>query len=201
MTTDPVCGMEVNPAQARDQDLVAVEEGDEYFFCSRQCRDDFVGDVPWYRTETFSRVFPYVLGVVLVGGVATAIALGYMVQFMGLFFILFSVAKMPDWPGFVDAFRTYDLLAARLPGYALAYPAIEFGLGILFLSSTALAPAAVVTLLITGIGAIGVAQKTLHDPDLQCACLGTWMDLPLTKITLLENLLMAGMAAVFLLSL
>ena len=38
MTTDPVCGMEIDPNQA-----VATSDymGDTYYFCSETCKDQF----------------------------------------------------------------------------------------------------------------------------------------------------------------
>lgn len=39
--TDPVCGMAVNPADARAKGLSSEYEGKEYFFCGRGCFLDF----------------------------------------------------------------------------------------------------------------------------------------------------------------
>jgi P-type Cu+ transporter len=41
---DPVCGMEVNREVARAAGLVAEHEGQEYFFCGRGCRLEFLDD-------------------------------------------------------------------------------------------------------------------------------------------------------------
>ena len=45
---DPVCGMSVDPEQARAKDLVASYEGREYFFCGRGCKLDFQEDPARY---------------------------------------------------------------------------------------------------------------------------------------------------------
>lgn len=42
--TDPVCGMAVNPDDARTQGLTAEYQGREYFFCSRGCLLEFADD-------------------------------------------------------------------------------------------------------------------------------------------------------------
>jgi P-type Cu+ transporter len=38
---DPVCGMDVNPDEAREKGLVANHAGTEYFFCGKGCMLDF----------------------------------------------------------------------------------------------------------------------------------------------------------------
>ncbi|MDY6768570.1 MAG: YHS domain-containing protein [Candidatus Nanohaloarchaea archaeon] len=198
MAEDPVCGMDVDPSEAREEGLVVERDGEEYFFCSADCRDEFTGGTPWYRTERFAALFPYALAAVLVGGTATAIYIDTMVPYMGLFFLVFSLAKMPDWDGFTEAFTQYDLLAQHVPGYARIYPALEFGLGLLFLAGVFIPAAAAVTFVIMSVGALGVLNQVFRGHKMQCACLGTWMNLPLTKVTLLEDILMAGMALIIL---
>jgi Cu+-exporting ATPase len=45
MTTDPVCGMTVDPATAK---FHAVHAGREFHFCSARCREKFVADPAKY---------------------------------------------------------------------------------------------------------------------------------------------------------
>src|SRR6187402_538457 len=47
MATDPVCGMQVDPATSRHQ---AVHDGHTLHFCSQRCRDRFVADPGRYLT-------------------------------------------------------------------------------------------------------------------------------------------------------
>jgi len=117
---------------------------------------------------------------------------------MGIFFILFSLMKMPDWKGFVKAFTQYDLIAKRFTAYAWAYPGIEFVLGILFLTNILIIPAAIVTIVIFTIGGIGVAKNMMSKDMVQCACLGTFINVPLTKVTLLEDIIMVAMSIMIL---
>jgi hypothetical protein len=107
--------------------------------------------------------------------------------------------KMLDWKGFVTAFSQYDLIAKRVKFYGVIYPGIEFGLGILFLigyySTNAVIPVvAWITIFIMGIGAIGVGKNLLSKDKVRCACLGTKINVPLTKVTFLEDILMVVMA-------
>jgi hypothetical protein len=50
------------------------------------------------------------------------------------------------------------------------------------------------------VGAIGVLKALLDKRAIRCACLGTALNLPMTTITLVEDLGMAAMAAVMLLT-
>ena len=85
-----------------------------------------------------------------------------MLDFMGLFYIVFSFFKMLDLKGFPESFRMYDPLAKRLPIYGWIYPFIETGLGIMLLMRYEVKIALIITLLVLGITTIGVT-KTLLD--------------------------------------
>jgi len=49
----------------------------------------------------------------------------FMLDFMGLFYIVFSFFKLLDLKGFPATFQMYDPLAKLFPPYAWAYPFIE----------------------------------------------------------------------------
>jgi copper chaperone CopZ len=124
-----------------------------------------------------------------------------MSNFMGGFFVIFSFFKLLDLSGFAMAFRGYDPITKLWPGYAYLYPFIELGLGIAFLCSFQLFWVNLITLVVVSIGTIGVAQKVLNKESIQCACLGTVFNLPMTKVTLTENSVMIVMAVAMLLGL
>ncbi len=46
--TDPVCGMKVDPARAREKGNHTHHDGQEFFFCNPKCRDKFVADPAKY---------------------------------------------------------------------------------------------------------------------------------------------------------
>jgi hypothetical protein len=121
-----------------------------------------------------------------------------MRHFMAGFFLVFSFFKLLDVPAFADAFSMYDILAKRSRGYALLYPFIELALGLAYLANLHPFTTNLVTLIVMGIGAIGVIQSLLEKRRIRCACLGAVFNLPMSKITLIEDALMAGMAAVML---
>jgi AcrR family transcriptional regulator/YHS domain-containing protein len=50
MATDPVCGMQVDRAQAQSKGLTAEHEGQSYYFCGKGCMLDFNEDPDRYLT-------------------------------------------------------------------------------------------------------------------------------------------------------
>ena len=122
-----------------------------------------------------------------------------MLDFMGLFYIVFSFFKMLDLKGFPESFRMYDPLAKRIPFYAFVYPFIETFLGLMFLMRFEVTIALIVTLVILGITTIGVTKTLLDKKSISCACLGTALKLPMTEATFIENAIMIVMASLMLL--
>ncbi len=54
MTTanDPVCGMQVDTADAETKGLTAEHEGQTYYFCGRGCMLDFKDDpAPYFEAD------------------------------------------------------------------------------------------------------------------------------------------------------
>ncbi|WP_109433939.1 heavy-metal-associated domain-containing protein [Aquimarina sp. AU119] len=123
-----------------------------------------------------------------------------MLDFMGLFYIVFSFFKMLDLKGFPASFSMYDPLAKRLPIYGRIYPFIETALGILFLMRFEIQIALISTLVILSITTIGVTKTLLDKKTIRCACLGTALKLPMTEATFIENAIMIIMAIFMLLN-
>lgn len=124
-----------------------------------------------------------------------------MLDFMGLFFIVFSFFKMLDLKGFPDSFRMYDPLAKRVPIYAKVYPFLETALGLMFLLRIEVRIALVITLVVLSITTIGVTRTLLDKRAIRCACLGTALHLPMTEATFIENAIMLVMGVALLIQL
>lgn len=124
----------------------------------------------------------------------------FMLDFMGLFFIVFSFFKLLDLKGFPDSFRMYDPLAKRVPAYGWVYPFIETALGLMFLMRFEINIALIITLVVLGITTIGVTKTLLDKKSIKCACLGTALKLPMTEATFIENAIMIIMAISMLIS-
>jgi len=123
----------------------------------------------------------------------------FMIDFMGLFYMVFSFFKMLDLKGFPESFRMYDPLAKKLPIYGWVYPFIETALGIMFLMRFNVNLALIMTIVVLGITTIGVSKTLLDKKSIRCACLGTALKLPMTEATFIENAIMIVMATLLLL--
>lgn len=117
-----------------------------------------------------------------------------MYDFMAAFFIVFSVFKIINLKNFAQAYSEYDLIAQRSTIYAYLYPFIEMALGIAYFIHWQPFIINLITLVIMLISALGVAIELSKNKTIVCACLGTVFKIPMTYVTLLEDLLMAAMA-------
>jgi len=95
----------------------------------------------------------------------------------------------------------YDPLAKSIPIYGWVYPFIELGLGLLFLLRYQIPLALILTVIILGVTTIGVIRVLMTKKQIQCACLGTALKLPMTEATFIENVIMLFMAIFMLIQL
>ena len=122
----------------------------------------------------------------------------FMLDFMGLFFIVFSFFKMLDLNGFLQSFKMYDPLAKRVSFYGGIYPFIETLLGLMFLMRYEINIALITTLVLLVTTTTGVSKVLLQKQSIQCACLGTVLKLPMTEATFIENSIMIVMSILML---
>lgn len=143
-------------------------------------------------------ILAYLLGFVLLSQV-TADEWNWndlMSKFMGGFFIVFSFFKMLNVKGFAYSYSSYDIIAKKWIGYGFIYPFIELGLGIAYLAEINMLFTNWITLIVMGISTIGVLQSVMRKSKIQCACLGTVFNLPMSTVTLVEDALMVIMAGI-----
>lgn len=119
-----------------------------------------------------------------------------MQDFMASFFIIFSLFKIVNLKGFAQAYCEYDIIAKRSTFYAYFYPFIELALGIAYIMRWHPMIINTITVIVMLISSIGVAQELMKKRAIPCACLGVVFKIPMTYVTLLEDLLMAVMALV-----
>ena len=117
-----------------------------------------------------------------------------MLDFMGLFYIVFSFFKILDLKGFPESFRMYDPIAKVFPIYGWIYPFFETILGLMFLIRFEIKTALIFTIIFLGVTTVGVTKTLLERKKIQCACLGTALKLPMTEATFIENAIMILMA-------
>lgn len=132
--------------------------------------------------------------ITLVAYVTSYDARGFAMHFMAGFFLVFSGFKMLDLPGFVQGYQKYDLLARVVPAYGYVYAFAELALGIAYARGVEDPRIHVITLALMLFSGAGVVHATIKKLDVRCACLGTFINVPLTYITLVEDFGMAAMA-------
>lgn len=117
-------------------------------------------------------------------------------NFMTGFFLVFAGFKLMDLKGFAEGYSTYDLLASRFKAYGYAYPFLELGFGLLMLAGNHSVWLLWTEFFVMAFSGLGVVIKLAKGEEFQCACLGTFLKVPLTKITLIEDFGMAALALV-----
>jgi hypothetical protein len=117
---------------------------------------------------------------------------------MAGFFLVFSFFKLLDIQAFATAYARYDLLAMRWQSWGLIYPFLELALGVAYLTNFNPLLTYWLTIGIMGFSAIGVIQAVASKTQIQCACLGTVFKLPMSTVTIIEDVGMVVMAAAML---
>jgi copper chaperone CopZ len=136
-----------------------------------------------------------VLGLIALASLAAGNFMGWMMMFMAGFFIVFGAFKLLDVPAFANSYAQYDIIAKRFKPWGYIYPFVEVALGFGFLFWLDMRVLSWIALVLSLIGAVGVIQANLSKQTIQCACLGTVFKLPMSVVTVIENLGMAAMAA------
>ncbi|RPE71959.1 glutaredoxin [Pacificibacter maritimus] len=115
--------------------------------------------------------------------------------FVAISMVLLGLQKLQDVDRFATMFLGYDLLARRWVRYSYIYPFVETGAGLLMMAGVFTWLSAPSALIISTIGAISVFKAVYIDKrSLKCACVGGDSQVPLGFVSLLENLMMMGMA-------
>lgn len=122
----------------------------------------------------------------------------FMRAFMAGFFLAFSFFKFLDLDGFASSYATYDLLARKWPAYGYVYPFIELALGLAYAVGFAPVATNLATIVVMGFSSLGVIRAVMSRNEIRCACLGTVFNLPMSTITIIEDVGMIGMAALML---
>jgi hypothetical protein len=149
------------------------------------------------------------LPLIIIFGIIGLITLAHQVYFgwngmecmriiMASFFLIFGSFKIINLAGFAQAYHMYDLISQRFYWYGYLYPFLELFLGMAYLFNWKPFEINVFTLLLMLISAAGVFNELRKGKTIVCACLGVLFKIPMTYVTLLEDVIMAGMAAIML---
>lgn len=157
----------------------------------------------WLETyKPILLIFFYITIVAFVGQYGKGSTFHYMKFmriFMAGFFLVFSFFKFLNLKGFAQSYAMYDIIAKRIPAWGYLYAFIELILGILYLTNFKPFITNSITLIVMSISIIGVLQAVFNKTKIQCACLGTVFNLPMSTVTIIEDALMIVMSAIMLL--
>ena len=115
-------------------------------------------------------------------------------NYMGIIYIVFGFLKLYDIDKFVNVFRKYDIIANKVEFWAWLYPFIEILLGISLLSDVFVNKTMKITLVLMIISIISVSISLLKKQNLRCGCLGTFFHIPLSYVTISENVAMLALS-------
>ena len=146
-------------------------------------------------------IFSAIIAFVIIKGLVTSdfSNRALMLDFMAGFFLVFGGFKTIKLSAFAEAYGMYDIIAKRSKVYAHIYPFIEIALGLAFLFRFEVVIVAWITLILMSINSIGAYIGIRDKKVLMCACLGTVFKLPMSFVSLGEDLLMVVMAIFILL--
>jgi copper chaperone CopZ len=161
-----------------------------------------MGEEENYSFKPLLMVLGFILLLVLIGEY-NADSFGWhraMRNYMGGFFIAFSFFKLLDLKGFAYSYLSYDIIAKKWLGWGFIYPFVELLLGIAFLTSFQMKWTLITTIIVMGVSSIGVIRSVLDKQKIKCACLGTGFNLPMSTVTIIEDVGMVIMALFMLLN-
>lgn len=146
-----------------------------------------------------------IFSIILVVTLLSQIYYGWNIQeamriFMAAFFLVFGFFKVINLQGFAKAYAEYDLIAKQIFGYGYVYPFLELGLGLAYLLHWNLPLTNIITLILMLVSAAGVFNELRKGKTIVCACLGVVFIVPMTYVTLAEDLIMALMAFIMLIN-
>ena len=114
---------------------------------------------------------------------------------MGTIFIVFGTLKLVNLKQFATIFSKYDIVSHHIPYYGVIYPLIEILLGVSFFYPRTLTYSYSMTILLMSLSLIGVSMSMGRGASLRCGCLGSFFHIPLSYVTISENVVMITMAA------
>jgi len=176
----PICGMNLVPESSTQTNLSGSEKG--------------LGKLTWKNYIPLG----VIVGLIFITSLAVAFPefeIKTIIRtFMAGFFLVFAGFKLIDLKGFAEGYSTYDLLAKKWYTYGYIYPFIELFFGLSMVIGFYELQILWLEFIIMTFSGVGVFLKLLKGEKFQCVCLGTFLKVPLTKVTLIEDFGMATLA-------
>ena len=160
-------------------------------------------DAPKGFLQTYKPLILIVIFIILISGLAQYNSDSFsgwiwMRYFMAGFFIVFSFFKLLNIEGFSSSYRMYDIVAQKWDFWGKVYPFVELALGIGYLINIYPTITNLITVIVLGVSSIGVIKSNLDKRKIKCACLGDVFNLPMSKVTIIEDVVMVLMASIML---
>ena len=158
----------------------------------------------WIETyKPILLIFSYILGVTILVEVVNGafVWTRWMEHFMAGFFLVFSFFKLLNLKGFAESYSMYDIVARKWKAWGYVYAFTELALGIAFLTSFTSIITNAVTFAVMTVSIVGVLQSVMNRRKIKCACLGAVFNLPMSTITIIEDVLMIVMSAIMVVTL
>jgi hypothetical protein len=117
-----------------------------------------------------------------------------MNNMMGSILLVFGSLKLIDLRKFSVIFSKYNLISKKFPYYSYLYPFIEIilALALFYQYKIGIIYGLIITLMI--ISLVSVLISLYRGQVLRCGCLGSFFHLPLSYVTISENVVMLLMS-------
>lgn len=153
----------------------------------------------WLEKLRFYRPLIVVASIAVIFAVIQTTLVGwsehaFMQYLMAGYFIFFGALKIIGWRGFVASYRQYDDIAKLSRVYAVLYPLLEIGIGVAYYIGVQWLPFDLFVSLLMSQKAFSTLRTVRRGDLVQCACLGSFFSIPVTRVTVFEDVLMAVMA-------
>lgn len=137
-------------------------------------------------------IFIYIINYVYIGNIDNEIKKKeYMNNVVGTFFLVLGILKLYNLNKFVEIYSKYDIISKNTKLYGYSYPFIEILLGIHYLKKTHIPLIYYISSILILISIVSIVIYLLYgDGDLLCGCMGSFFNLPLSYVTITENIIM-----------
>jgi len=113
-----------------------------------------------------------------------------IIYFLGFFSLIFGVLKLIRFRGFVESLLEYDVISKKIKIYAYLYPFFEIIFGVLFILQREYLFLEYICLGFFLANLVSVTLALEKRKQFYCACMEGLFQLPLSYISLIENLTM-----------
>lgn len=109
---------------------------------------------------------------------------------MGTLLILFGILKLINLEKFVDIYSKYDIITTNFKLYGYLFPFIEILIGYMLLLNYKININHIIILILMIISIVSVIISKINGQKLRCGCLGSFFHVPLSYVTIFENIYM-----------